>query len=145
VQHDLSDFLNWIALWLFVSRSNFQPLALAADLCALRQYMQHMPIIIRWKEPDGLALRLLSQPGFLWQTDGGKRTTHTQALVVCHWWTLDGRLQCTRSGNGVLQVCTCLGINRNTHHSVIGVIPYTPFCRCSLRVFLEKHCIRNDL
>jgi hypothetical protein len=102
VQHDLPDFLHWIALWLFVSRGDFQSITLTADLCALRQYMQHMPIIICWKEPDGLTLRLLSQSSFFWQANWGERTTHTQALVVCHWRTLDSRLQCARSGNGVL-------------------------------------------
>src|SRR5262249_61282077 len=102
MQDDLADFLYRIALRLCLFCGDFQLVALASDLGAWRQYMQHLPVIIRRKKPDGLVVRVLSQSRFFWQTDRSERTPDAQALIVCDWRTLDRGLQRTRPSNGAL-------------------------------------------
>jgi hypothetical protein len=102
MQNDLTDFLYWIVLWLYLSRRHFQAVTFTSDLCAWRYDVQHLSVIICREEPDGLVVGLLSQPGFFWETDRGKRTPHAQTLIVCDWWTLDRGLQGTCPRDGAL-------------------------------------------
>jgi hypothetical protein len=72
MENDLTDFLHGVALWFFVFRRDFKSLSFTPNFSALRQHMEHMPIIISGKESGSLMFGLLGQPYFFWQTNGGK-------------------------------------------------------------------------